>query len=170
MAKHARRFLFTEVQRSLARDTGGATLVEFGLFFPIIALLLLGTIDLGMGLATKFRLEQATQRTIELATTMGRPQTDYSFLVAEAVRASGVPAGQVTLGQWLECRTTSGTTRREANFNGVCAGSEQAARYVTITIWQNYVPMFGAIPLLGRIGTGPNGSIRLTADSGVRVQ
>jgi Flp pilus assembly protein TadG len=170
MANPARRFPPAEAKRSLARDSRGATLVEFGLFFPIVALLLLGTIDIGLGLATRFRLEQATQRTIELATIVGRPQTDYSYLVPEAVRASGVPAAQVTLGQWLECRTSSGATRRETNFNGGCATGEQAARYVTITIWQNYVPMFASIPLLGRVGSGPNGSIRLTADSGVRVQ
>jgi hypothetical protein len=135
-----------------------------------VALLLLGTIDLGRGLATSFRLEQATQRTIELATAGGRPLTDYNFLVPEAVRASGVPTGQVRLGQWLECRTAAGVTRRETNFNGTCATGEQAARYVTITIWRDYVPMFASIPLIGRIGSGPNGSIRLSADSGVRVQ
>ena len=170
MAKPALRFPFTKAKRSLARDEGGATLVEFGLFFPILALMLLGTIDLGMGLATKFRLEQAAQRTIELATLGSRPRADYTFLVAEAVEAARVPAAQVTLTQWLECRTSTGTTRRETNFNGACQTDEQTARYVTISIWEDYEAMFASIPLLGQIGSGPNGSIRLTADSGVRVQ
>ena len=78
--------------------------------------------------------------------------------------------GQVTLGQWLECRTAAGAVRREASFTGACAAGEQTARYVTITIWKDYVPMFGSIPILGRVGSGANGAIRLTADSGVRVQ
>ncbi|HEY0011818.1 MAG TPA: TadE/TadG family type IV pilus assembly protein [Allosphingosinicella sp.] len=170
MAKTARRSFTASPKRSLAGDERGATLIEFGLFFPILALLLLGTIDLGRGLATKFQIEQATQRTIELANLGGRPQADYSYLVPEAVSASGVPANQVTLSQWLECRTASGTTRRETSFSGACQAGEQTARYVTITIWKDYVPMFASIPLLGRVGSGANGSIRLTADSGVRIQ
>ena len=170
MAKPARRFSFIKAKRSLASDEGGATLVEFGLFFPILALMLLATIDLGMGLATKFRLEQATQRTIELANLGERPQADYSFLVPEAMSSAEVPQAQVTLGQWLECRTAAGTTRRETNFNGTCQTGEQTARYITITIWQDYEPFFGSLPLIGPLGTGANGAIRLTADSGVRVQ
>jgi Flp pilus assembly protein TadG len=155
---------------SLARDARGASLVEFGLFFPILALLVLGTIDLGRGLATKFALDQATQRTIELANLGGRPLADYSHLRTEAATASGLPVSQVTLDQWLECRTAAGTTRRETNFSGVCQTGEQSARYVTITIWKDYVPMFAKIPYLGAVGTDANGTIRLTSDSGVRVQ
>jgi Flp pilus assembly protein TadG len=74
-------------------------MLEFGLFFPFLALMLLGTIDLARGLAVKFGLDQATQRTIELATLGNRPLADYSFLRAEAATAAGVPVAQVTLDQ-----------------------------------------------------------------------
>jgi Flp pilus assembly protein TadG len=170
MAQRIRRFRLAISGRRLARDERGVSIVEFGLFFPILALMLLGTIDFGRGLATKFKLDQATQRTIELASLAGRAQADYSFLVPEAVNASGVPTSQVRLGQWLECRTASGATRREASFSGTCQTGEQTARYITITIWDDYVPMFASIPIIGQLGTGPGGSIRITSDSGVRVQ
>ena len=171
MAQRTRRPHRTKFARRLARDDRGASLVEFGLFFPILALMVLGTIDLGRGLATKFALDQATQRTIELANLGNRALADYSFLRTEAATAAGLPVAQVTLDQWLECRTAAGATRRETNFNGVCATGEQSARYVTITIWQDYSPMFAKIPYLGRrLGAGANGNIRITADSGVRVQ
>lgn len=139
-------------------------MLEFGLFFPFLALMLLGTIDLARGLATKFGIEQATQRTIELATLGNRPRADYSFLTAEAATAAGVPVGQVTLDQWLECNNT-----RQTNFTGNCPSGQQAARYVSITVWKDYTPMFEGIPFVGRIANA-NGKIRLTADSGVRVQ
>jgi Flp pilus assembly protein TadG len=171
MAQPTRRSCPLQAKRGLARDEKGGTLIEFGLFLPILALLVLGTIDLGVGLATKFQVEQATQRTIELAAVGGgRPQADYSFLIPEAAAAAAVPQTQVTLGQWLECRTAAGATRRESNFNGTCQATELTARYITITIWKDYVPMFASVPILGRVGSGTNGSIRLTADSGVRVQ
>ncbi|HEX8193947.1 MAG TPA: TadE/TadG family type IV pilus assembly protein [Allosphingosinicella sp.] len=170
MAKTARLPSLLHFKRNLVRDEGGATLIEFALVLPLLALMLLGTIDLGRGLATKFHLEQATQQTIELANLGGRPLASYGFLVTEAASAASVPAAQVTLDQWLECRTAAGATRREASFTGSCAATEQTARYVTITIWKDYIPMFPSIPLLGAVGSGANGAIRLTADSGVRVQ
>ncbi|HEX8644307.1 MAG TPA: TadE/TadG family type IV pilus assembly protein [Allosphingosinicella sp.] len=171
MAQRTRRSDHPNFMPGLVRDERGASLIEFGLFFPILALLVLGTIDLGRGLATKFALDQATQRTIELANLGGRPLADYSHLRAEAATASGLPVTQVTLDQWLECRTGAGASTRAASFTGVCAAGQQSARYVTITIWKDYVPMFAKIPYLGqRLGAGANGSIRLTSDSGVRVQ
>lgn len=118
---------FAGLTRRLAAlrcDSRGASLLEFGLFFPILALFLLGTIDLGRGLAAKFHLEQAAQRTIELANLGNRPQADYSFLIAEAAAAAEVPATQVTLEQWLECRSGTGTLRRAAQRTGPRAAFE----------------------------------------------
>ena len=148
----------------IGRDSRGVSMLEFGLFMPILALMLLGTIDLARGLATKFGIEQATHRTIELATLGNRPRADYSFLRTEAATAAGVPVAQVTLDQWLECNNV-----RQTNFSGSCTTGQQAARYVTITVWKDYTPMFDGIPFVGRLATA-NGKIRLTADSGVRVQ
>ena len=149
----------------IARDERGVSMLEFGLIFPILALMVLGTIDLARGLAARFALEQATQRTIELATLGNRPLADYSFLRAEAATAAGVPVTNVTLDQWLECNTT-----RQPAFNGSCTAGQQTARYVTITVFTDYTPMFEWIPIVGRLATAANGKIRLTADSGVRVQ
>jgi len=140
-------------------------MLEFGLFFPFLALMLLGTIDLARGLAVKFGLEQATHRTIELASLGNRPLADYSFLRSEAATAAGVPVAQVTLDQWLECDNT-----RQTNFNGTCTASQQSARYITITVYKDHTPTFTWIPIMGRLATAANGTIRITADSGVRVQ
>lgn len=177
MAQPFRRFLQPRARESagpaapLRADDRGVTLVEFGLFFPVLALLLLGTIDLGRGLATKFALEQAAQRTIELATLGSTAtRTDYTFLEDEAASAAGVPAEQVTLDQWLECTAGDGTVTRAESFNSVCPTGEQSARYVSISIYDDYVPNFGSIPYLGSLATNADGSMRLTADAGVRVQ
>ena len=149
----------------IVRDSRGVSMLEFGLIFPILALMILGTIDLSRGLAARFRIEQAAQRSIELATLGGRPFGDYSHLPTEASAAAGVPVGNVTLDQWLECNNV-----RQGSFGGSCAAGEQAARYVTITIFTDYTPMFEWLPFVGRLATAANGKIRITADSGVRVQ
>ena len=155
----ARRF------RRIRDDASGVSMLEFGLFFPFLALMLLGTIDLARGLAAKFGLEQATHRTIELASLGNRPLADYSFLRTEAATAAGVPIGQVTLDQWLECNNV-----RQSSFTGTCASGQSSARYVTITVFKDHVPTFTWIPIVGRLATAANGTIRITADSGVRVQ
>lgn len=149
----------------IGRDERGVSVVEFAMFVPVLALMILGTIDLARGLAADFRIEQAAQRTIELATLGNRPLGDYSFLRAEAASAAGVPVANVTLDQWLECNNT-----RQTSFSGACTAGQQTARYITISVFTDYTPMFEWIPFIGRVATAANGKIRLTADSGVRVQ
>jgi Flp pilus assembly protein TadG len=170
MAQRTRRFQLPSFRTRLGRDERGTSLLEFGLFLPVLGLLVLGTMDLGRGLAVKFQLDQATQRTIELANLAGRPLTSYSFLIPEATAAAGVPSSQVTLRDWMECRPLTGAIRTNLPSTTVCNTGEQSARYITITIWKDYVPFFSSIPLIGKIGTGPNNAVRMTSDSGVRVQ
>jgi len=167
MVQIIRRPAFARRLSGLVRDTRGVSVVEFGLFFPILALLVLGTIDIGKGLAVQFGLEQATQRTVELASGAG-PRTDYNFLIAEAAAAAAVPTASVTLDQWLECRAATGAITRTV-ITGSCPATSEPAKYVTITIAKTYTPWFGSIPFLGALGTGPGGAMVLTADSGVRV-
>jgi Flp pilus assembly protein TadG len=150
----------------LRRDQRGVSVLEFGLFFPILALMVLATTDLARGLAASFALEQATQRTIEVATLGGRPRANYDFLVDEAMAAAGVPRANVTLGQFVECNGV----RLTGPFTATCPAGQQTARYVTIAIYNDYTPLFGSIPFLGRLSTATDGKIRLTARSGVRVQ
>ncbi|HEX9931322.1 MAG TPA: TadE/TadG family type IV pilus assembly protein [Allosphingosinicella sp.] len=151
------------VARRLRGDRRGVSMLEFALFFPILALIVLGTIDMAKGLAVKFALDQATQRTVELAALAGRPQADYTYLETEARTAANVPAANVTVRPWLECNG------RTEPFGGSCAAGEQAARYVSVTIFKDYAPMFTSIPFVHRFA-GANGTIRITAASGVRVQ
>ena len=151
--------------RVLAGDERGVTVIEFALFLPILALMVLGTIDIGRGLAAKFVVEQATQRAIERAAQGGPPLADYSFLRSEAAAAAEVPLANVTLDQWLECDNA-----RQSSFNGSCAAGQQMARYVTIEVAASYRPMFGGIPVIGRLANSADGTFRITANSGVRVQ
>ena len=156
---------------ALAADARGATLVEFGLLFPVIALLVLGTIDVARGVATKFALEQAAQHTIENAARGGQPQPDYSFLKVDAAERAGVDANDVTFDQWLECHDDSGNSVRQSSFTGNCPDGQTEARYVEISISDDYMPTFGYGPLAaGMPNVAADGSIRITADAGVRVQ
>lgn len=155
---------------ALRADEGGATLVEFALILPILTLFVLGTIDLTRGIGAKFALEQAAQRTIENAARGGQARADYSFLIEDGAAAAGVPEENVTLTQWLECRAGTAAPTRLA-FSGTCPDGQTEARYVSITIVTDYMPSFSYGPLAaGMANVQPDGSVRLSADAGVRVQ
>src|SRR5688572_30047213 len=104
---------------SLRRDERGASVLEIGLFAPILAGMLIGVTDMSMGYARKLAVEQATFRALERV-QLGTVQTDYSFVTTEAATAAGVPVSQVTLDTWRECDRT-----RQSTFEGVCNTGEE---------------------------------------------
>jgi len=155
--------------RRLAGDARGASMVEFGLLFPILGLFLLGSIDVTMGVIARFSLEQAAQNTIEQISLGNRSRTDYAFLRARGAAIAGVPAGQVTVTQWLECRTAGGAVGGRLAITAACNNTETPARYVQVHIWKRYQPYFGYAPFSGGAQQG-DGSYRVGGDAAVRVQ
>jgi Flp pilus assembly pilin Flp len=151
--------------RQLVRDQRGTSVVEFALILPVAALMLVGTVDLARGIAAKLSLEQAIYRTMERA-MVGALASGYSHLRQEAATAAGVPLAQVTLEQWAECDGT-----RQADFDVECGSTQMVARYVRIHVWRSHVPTFPAGVFGKRLANiGPDGTIRLEAESSLRVQ
>lgn len=123
----------------LARDERGTSLIEFGFLAPFLALLTMGVIDLSRGLAERFALQQAVNRSLELV--QARPAVadanesdlDYSHVRTEAASAAGVPESRVTLTRWLEC---DGEERGDAS--GLCNDGEDSARYLRVRITKDF--------------------------------
>lgn len=142
----------------LARDERGTSLIEFGFLAPFLAVLAMGIIDLSRGLAERFALQQAVNRSLELV--QSRPATasatatdlDYEFAKTEAEAAAG-PGATVTVTRWLEC---NGVDKGAAN--GSCTGTEDTARYLRIRITKNFQGDFYF------------STIRMTATGAVRTQ
>lgn len=155
MMTRIRRFM-----KTLAVDARGTSLVEFAATAPVFALLVVGIGDISRGFSDRLALQQAANRTLELA-HLGTPDPDYSYLIQEAATAAGVPETQVRLRQWLECDGT-----RKA-FDGTCEENEQIARYITLTINSTFSPAFGSI---GYPGALPDGRVPLVAEASLRVQ
>lgn len=160
--------LLTNLRR-LARDDAGVSMIEMGFVMPFLGVLMMGCIDLGMGLSERYELQQAAHRTIELANVRtltadkDANEIDFSFLKSEAATAAGVPPSQVTLTRWVEC---NGTVKPA--YDMVCQPTEKVARYIQLEILKEYTPMFG----LARIYpiTNPNGSVQMTVEAAVRIQ
>jgi Flp pilus assembly protein TadG len=136
-------------------------LVEFAAVAPFVAMLFIGIADLGRGYITRFALQQAANRTLELA-VQGTTSSDYTFLRQEAATAAGVPLANVTLAQWLECN--GGTPRA---YDSTCNDGEQIARYVRITINSVFRPLFTT---MGYANVNPDRSVPISARAALRVQ
>lgn len=156
--------------RALRADARGVSMIEFGLVLPVIGLFLLGTLDITRAVIARFTLEQVAQHSIERLSLGNRSSNDYTYLAAPAAAEAGVPVAQVTVNQWLECRTAAGVTTRQASFTGTCSTGQTEARYVQVSIWQNYVPSFRYMPFGQYLGAAADGSFRVVGDAAVRVQ
>jgi Flp pilus assembly protein TadG len=124
---------------SLARDERGTSLVEFGFFVPFLAVLAMGIIDLSRGLAERFALQQAVNRSLELV--QARPAVaaanatdlDYSYVKTEAASAAGVDEDKVVLSRWLECNGVE-----QGDPTGTCPDGADTARYLRVRITKDF--------------------------------
>lgn len=150
----------------LARDERGVSAVELGLSLPILMMLTVGAVDMSNLISARLDLEQAAQRTTDLALASHPRSSNGAYLVAEAAAASGQPAANVTVDIFLEC-----DGERQSNFGGTCDDGELRARFASVSIRRDYQPMFDYRALAGLFGRRMiDSSIRITGDSVVRFQ
>jgi Flp pilus assembly protein TadG len=151
---------------SLGRDERGSTVIEFGFLVPVLALFVMGIIDLSRGLSERFTLQQAANRSIELVISRNAdpvvqeddqtPEEAYQFVVDEAEAAAGAGA-VVTLSLWRECDGVE-----TAPFKGTCPAkadgtTADTARYLKVHITKTFQGEYflGATPMVAA------GSVRI---------
>ena len=143
------------------RDAHGVSTVELALIIPILMVVMAGSIDVARLISTKLRLQQAAERSAELASAGQVGGTAFTSLQTEAATAANVPATQVTVTYWLECDGTAQTS-----FDGTCSSGQQVARFASISIASSYKPSFSWL----LHSTSGDGSIAVTGRASVRVQ
>ena len=146
----------------LRHDRRGAAAVEMALVAPLFVLGIAAVYDLSQGFAARLDLVQAAQRSAELATSLGQVRTNYDFLQSEAVmaaQASGAANPVASVDAWLECNGV-----RQAQMNAVCPAGQQFARYVSVEVSDNYLPLFTGAGVLNA------GGVPISGDATVRIQ
>jgi hypothetical protein len=106
------------------------------MILPFLLMLALATADVAIGYAGKLALEQAAQRTTDLALARRPNDGNVAYLKEEAAVASGQPAANVTVEAFLECGGA-----RHPTFTGTCA-SGLPARVVSVRITKNHKFLF----------------------------
>jgi Flp pilus assembly protein TadG len=93
--------------RALRRDRSGATIVEFALIVPVMAMMLLGTLDLGYRSYVNSVIQGALHEAARLGTVGGIPTSTIETRVRDRLRAFSRNA------------TITVTTRSYSEFSGV---------------------------------------------------
>jgi len=150
-------------RRSLTSDCSGNSVVELGLVLPVMATLLIGTVDISRGVSAKLNLEQAAQRTVELMQRSTYKISDNATYQAVAEAAAGT-GSTASITNWLECNN-NGTQLDYTT--GSCTAGDPYARYVQVSITQKFTPMFGTrfFP-----GANADGTFTVRAVAGIRTQ
>ena len=177
------------IRRALHRlvaDARGAAVIEMALVAPVLALTVIGIVDMSNAYSRKLALEQGAQRAIEKIMQTTETSTVESTLTTEAVcqvngmnadntcKTSPITAANVTVTYRLECKDATGsivstsTTTDSAAFDALfCDPSQHEQRYLEVRLTDTYMPLFPIHFLSFNTGSG---GYPISATAGMRTQ
>jgi Flp pilus assembly protein TadG len=147
--------------RRLRRDERGAAVIEMAMIAPVLALCVIGVVDVSNAYSRKLALEQGAQRAIEKIMNTTENATVESTLATEAVcqvngmnsdgtcKTSPISTSNVTVTWRVDCTSASGsvstqTTTSSATYDSyltsTCVGTRSG--YVQVTVNSTYSPLF----------------------------
>ena len=152
---------------TLLKSERGASVVELGLVAPFFLALVVGMGDLGSAYSMKLKLEQASQRALELVQQSGTPAdpASHDAIVTEATNAAsdaGYDGAAATVTYTNYCDGTATT-----NYADSCTGTQVQMKYVSVSVSSNYTPLFTNSIFPNR---NPDGTVTVTGRAGMRVQ
>jgi Flp pilus assembly protein TadG len=143
----------------LVRNERGAAVIELAMIAPVLALGVIGIVDMSNAYSKKLALEQGAQRAIEKIMNTTENGTVESTLASEAIcqvngvnpngscKTSPISNSNVTVTWRLDCTvggaTTTQTTTDSSIYDGYitgCAGTKSG--YVEVRVTDSYSPLF----------------------------
>ncbi|MEP6982741.1 MAG: TadE/TadG family type IV pilus assembly protein [Sphingomicrobium sp.] len=171
---------------NLRADARGAAVIELALIAPILALTVIGVVDMSNAYSRKLALEQGAHRAIEKIMQTTDVDTVEDTLANEALcqvnglntngtcKTSPITLSDVTITWRLECYDAGGTMTAQTSTSTttfdsyVCGtGTVKEARYVEIALTDKYTPMF---PVHFASFTSGDGTYHLSATAGMRTE
>ena len=167
----------------IARDKRGAVIVELAIVAPVLALLVIGVVDMSNAFSRKLGLEQGAQRALEKIMQTTDDTTVEKTLANEAVcqvngmnsdgscKTSPITTSNVTVTYRLECTDSAGSTTAQSNtdpdvFNAYkCPTGSTEARFISVRVTDKYTPLFPVT-----FGLNADGTYHLSSTAGIRQQ
>jgi Flp pilus assembly protein TadG len=157
VASAMRRWLYRLICHA-ADDVRGVAAIELAIIAPVLALMLVCTIDLGMGIYCNMRVQNAAQVGAQYAVVNGFDANAISNAVLSATNSSGLVASP-TPSQFCGCATNAGIT--SAACTSTCPGGSTPGSYAKVSAQNTYTTLL-PYPLLPR-------SFTFTAQSTVKI-
>jgi hypothetical protein len=151
----------------------------------VLAIAVVGTVDMSNAYSRKLALEQGAQRAIEKIMQTTGDQTVEATLATEAVcqvngvnadgscKSSPISASDVTVTYRLECTDTSaGTVSSQTSSDATafdaltCPSSTKDSRYIQVALVDKYTPLFP----VHFAAYNADGTYHLSATAGMRTQ
>jgi Flp pilus assembly protein TadG len=171
---------------SLAASNRGAAVIELALVAPVLALTVIGIVDMSNAYSRKLGLEQGAQRAIELIMQSTQDDTVENSLKTEVVcqvnglnangtcKTSPITTSDVTVTFRIECIgaggsiASSSTTTDATAFDALsCASTNKEARYIEVAVTDKYSPLF---PIHFASFTSGDGTYHIAATAGMRTE
>ena len=163
----------------------GAAVIELALVAPVLALMVIGIVDMSNAFSKKLALEQGAQRAIERIMQTTANDTVEGTLKTEVVcqvngtntdgtcKSSPITTSNVTVNFRLECTAGGGAITAQVSTDAdvfdafTCAvGTVSEARYIEVVVNDTYAPLF---PIRFSFING-DGTYHLSATAGMRTQ
>jgi Flp pilus assembly protein TadG len=171
----------------LLRNERGAAVIEMAMVAPVLALGVIGIVDVSNAYSRKLALEQGAQRAVEkimnttddttvenTLTNEVKCQVNGSVTSGGATVCNSSSTQAITVNWRLDCTvggaTTSQTTTSSGTYDGwvtacTTAGGTKAG-YVAVTVTDKYSPMF---PIHFAVFNTSDSTYHLRATAGVRT-
>lgn len=114
-------------------DERGTAAIELAFTLPILLLLSVGAFDVSMLIAKQIDYQQAAAEVASLALARP-PQADTAYLKTAVATAAGLDESKVTITTSLKCNGVAS--------NSSCTVGQEQARFVTLTMQGQYVPVW----------------------------
>lgn len=173
----------------IAPDERGAAVIELAMVAPVLALMVIGIVDMSNAFSRKLALEQGAQRAIErIMQTTGNDTVENTLKSEVQCQVNGtstsgnttsckstpVALSDVTVTYKLECTTVAGVTVTQTSTDPVAfdaltcgnGGPFTEARYIEVAVADKYSPMF---PIHFSF-IDADGTYHLSATAGMRTQ
>ena len=135
--------------KQLRRDKRGVATIELALFSPILAMMVIGTVDMANAYSRKLACEQAAQRAIEKVMQTTGVKSVAETIIDEVADQANIPddqkASKVTVTYNLYCDDAAPLTSTDADVFDTYAcgsGTVKESRYIEVQVNDVYEPMF----------------------------
>jgi Flp pilus assembly protein TadG len=144
----------------LRANERGAAIIELAMVAPVLALTVIGVVDMSNAFSRKLALEQGAQRAIEKVMQTTGDDTVESTIKTEVVcqvngvntdgtcKSTPITTSNVTVSYRLECTDSAGALTTQTSTDAVafdafvCPSSTKEARYIQVDVTDKYAPMF----------------------------